>query len=119
MATNMTDYIPERSARRVKLLCDLTHYRRGLVAGTLGWTTSARSEWGVMVRYDGGHILDTLWRSLETLEEETNANKLRFDLLDFNNLVCSLLENGVTPATLRQRITQLAPAPKRKPKGAV
>lgn len=96
-----------RPRKRVKLLCDLTRYDRRLVAGSLGWTGEP-GQWGNMVSYDCGARLDTLWRSLEVLEDETHAEALRLRRLDFAHAVEDLLKGGMAPAVLRQEITRLS-----------
>ena len=57
---------------RVRLICDLTSYDYRLVVGSMGWTCPyAHAKWGIIVDYDCGVRLDTLWRSLEEDEEAT------------------------------------------------
>lgn len=61
---------PTQARRRVRLTADLTRYDRRLVTGCLGWTGKP-GQWGVMVHYDNGAVLDTLWKSLEEIKEAT------------------------------------------------
>ena len=64
-----------REPVRVKLTCDLTRYDHRLVAGSLGWTVPAqRATWGVIVNYDCGARLDTLWKSLEDVPAAQSLN---------------------------------------------
>lgn len=95
--------------RRVRLTVDLTDYDSRLVAGSLGWTCPRDpAMWGVMVRYDNGAYLDTLWKSLEELEDETAAAQREEDLRRFDYLVTDLLKRGMVPQELRSRVTKLA-----------
>lgn len=108
----------ERGAKRVRLTCDLTYYRAGLVEGSLGWTTSRNGQWGVIVQYDNGTSLDTMWKSLEVLEPETAQNDRYWLWWDFECEVRRILQDGVPGDELRKRITQLVPIVKREMRDA-
>lgn len=58
-------YIP----KRVRLLCDLTTYDKRLVVGSLGHTTGRDGQWGSMISYDCGAYLDTIYTSLEEVDD--------------------------------------------------
>lgn len=93
--------------QRVKLTADLTKYAAGLTPGTLGWTKpTITARWGVMVQYDNGVLLDTLWRSLEVQEEETKKKQIEVDLGLFDEMTQNLLRLGVTVDDLHKRITE-------------
>jgi hypothetical protein len=97
------------SKRRVRLTADLTRYDSRLVAGSLGWTCpEAHAMWGVMVRYDNGAYLDTLWKSLNELEDETKQAEQQDTFQQFDFVVKDLLKLGVAPQELRTKITTLA-----------
>ena len=64
--------------------------------------------WGVMVRYDNGAYLDTLWKSLDELEDETKLADQQDALQRFDFIVRDLLKFGVTPQELRTRVTASA-----------
>lgn len=66
------------AGRRVRLLCGLTKYRSGLVAGSVG-TVSGSAQWGVLVKYDNGDVLDTLVKSLELFEPKDIAEAEQAD----------------------------------------
>ena len=96
-------------AKRVKLLADLTSYDRRCKMGSLGWTLPDRNaQWGVIVRYDSGAELDTLWRSLEVLEAETRQGEIESLRREFEHNVDELLRLGANPADLRKLITEKA-----------
>ena len=94
--------------KRVRLTCDLTSYCSGLTAGSLGWTMpDAYAQWGVMVAYDNGAQLDTLWKSLEHLEDETMAATIEEAQRSFRSEAKDLLEAGVDANELRGVITEI------------
>ena len=92
--------------KRVRLRVDLTRYDSRCKEGSLGWTGQA-GRWGNMVHYDSGAVLDTLWKSLEVLEDETKAEARRVNAHAFEAVVKDLLRDGITAAELRQWITRL------------
>lgn len=108
--------------KRVRLTCDLTRYRAGLVEGSLGWTTGQNAQWGVIVKYDNGAELDTLWCSLDVLEEETKAKELETRLWHLRCDIRSVLGMGATPAQLRKLVTEASkpePGQRRKKRSPV
>jgi len=102
----MTNWSTPIHRKRVRLTCDLTEYNSRLVAGSLGWT-GRNGQWGVIVNYDCGASLDTLWRSLEVLEDETKAEELRVAQDGVETEIRGLLELGADPAELRKLVTKL------------
>jgi hypothetical protein len=66
---------------RVKLVVDLTRYDRRLIVGELGETCDPQSGWArsqpdsfVGVRFDNGACRDILWKSLEVLGPDPEAD---------------------------------------------
>ena len=92
-------------SRRVRLTCDLTRYDHRLVEGSLGWT-GREGQWGNIVQYDCGAVIDTLWRSLEFLKEETQDEARRLKRCDFECDVKDLIRLGADPAAMRRDITK-------------
>jgi hypothetical protein len=60
-----------------------------------------------MVQYDNGAYLDTLWKSLVELEEETKRADHQEALQRFDRIVAELQQLGTTPQELRTRVTAL------------
>jgi len=101
--------------QRVRLLCDLTRYRGGLVVGTLGWTDPwSDAQWGVIVNYDNGARLDTLRNSLEILEDETKAEAARLLLAQLRDAVRDLSKAGYTKRQLQKEVSEAVDAAKPK-----
>jgi hypothetical protein len=98
-------FTPHPAAIRVRLTADLTGYRAGLVPGTLGWTDPvSRAPWGVYVEYDNGVRLDTLWKSLEQLEPETQAHRRQLKLGPTLQAVADLVQDGMAGDDLKKQL---------------
>lgn len=98
-----------RYPERVRLATDLTRYDWRLTEGQLGWTNpNSRAQWGVIVQYDCGAVLDTLWKSLDVLEEETNQRRAETAYRDLDSLVRELLRSGQTAQQIRKHVTETA-----------
>jgi hypothetical protein len=89
--------------QRVCLTTDLTRYDSRLVAGSLGWTTVRRAQWGVIVEYDNGAVLDTLWKSLREVVEQKTVEQL---WTEFAQCITELKERGVQRAEFLKRLSQ-------------
>jgi hypothetical protein len=74
--------------------------------------------WGVMVRYDNGAYLDTLWKSLEELEEETAEAEKEGAFRQFDRTVSDLFRLGCSSQEVRSRVTVLGRTARRKKNGA-
>lgn len=95
-------FIPYDRSQRVRLTADLTSYRTGLVPGVMGWTDPAtRAQWGVIVHYDNGQSLDTLWRSLEVMEEATKDHRRDLNLAKLRGIMQVLLTDGMSIEMLK------------------
>lgn len=61
---------------QVRLKVDLTDYRKGLIAGSEGYTVGSYGSWSrsydrfVGVHFPGIGTIDVLWKSLEIIDEE-------------------------------------------------
>lgn len=97
----------DRYSKRVKLTADLSSYDSRLTGGQLGWT-ERDGMWGVMVRYDCGAYLDTLWKSLEVQDEDTRNHEKTFAVMELQAAAEELQKkHGMTPAEIRKLIVRV------------